>query len=444
MTISTPMSPLHCSARQRTALAAAMLLMPLAGHAFDFGPNNMFRLTGFGKVEAQVGSNRCDDCQVFQSEGKDKYWADELLPGKRYNTQGSNVTLMQPWLAANYDLGKGFKASGLLSKRWRDGKEDIPGFWHEKNVAISHDEYGSLRVGAMTTRAWAIADFPYGTNIGLASTWGSSGAGYGLMTNALRYTSRILDVADGDLVLEVTHDWGKKGFNTHKPSFWEFYAQYHKGDLVVDAMYQNSRNGTPSAWGQGPFTGPTPSPADDSKVGGSGQSIAMAMARYQVDSKIEVSGGIRRNRWSGAYAAITVPATANTKDQWNNMFNVDWGGTLNGVANPGYAATSVDVMAGARYRMGQWTFHTGMAYLGKANTNNPSERGQSNSALVNTLGANYAFNNGFQVYGFAGMVHYGRLGLSPLSMPGNSSFTNVDSRIAQNGNWVGIGSVYVF
>ncbi len=409
--------------------------------AIDFGPEGMFSLTGFGKVEVQRGSNHCTDCQLYPTENKQRLWADDLVPGRPYGTSNTHVTLFQPWLGAKYDLGGGFKANALLSQRWRDGAEDIPGFWYEKNVAISHDDYGSLRMGAMTTRTWSIADYPYGTNLGVADVWGSSGAGYGLLTNAVRYTSRIFDVAQGDLVLEASYDQGNRNFKVHKPQFLELYAQFHKGDLVLDAMYQDSRNGNPQAWSHGPFTSLTPNVADDTKVGGSGQSIAMVMGRYQVNSQIEVSGGLRGNRWSGAYAVITQPGVS---AQWNNMFNVDWNGQLNGVANPGYAATSTDWMIGARYKTGPWTASTGMVHLGKASTANPSERGQSNSANVNTVGLNYNYNNGFQVYGFVGMVTYDRLGLAPMSMPGNAAFTNVDSRVTRSGNWAGLGAVYVF
>jgi predicted porin len=422
----------------RLSLLALALPFSTASQALDYGP---FTLTGFFKSEFQRGSNYCIDCQRFPDESKDRFWADEVVPGREFKTTETHVTLFQPYLGAKFDLGRGFKLSGLISKRWRDGKEDIKGFWYDKNVAISHEDYGSLRIGAMTTRAWSVADYPYGTNIGVADVWASSGAGYGLLTNAARYTSRTFDVLEGDLVLEATYDRGNTRFKINKPRFIELYAQFHRGDLVVDAMYQDSRNGNPQAWGHGPFTGLTPFPVDDALLGGSGQSIGMVMARYQIDSRFEVSGGIRGNRWSGAYAVITKfgpPA------QWNNMFNVDWNGTLNGVANPGYPARSVDFMAGLRYRTGKWTASTGLTYLGKASTANPSERGQSNTALVNTAGLSYEVGSGLQLYGFAGMVHYGRLGLSPMSMPGNSAFTNVDSRVNRNGNWAGVGAVYVF
>jgi predicted porin len=420
---------------------ALMLMTSVSSHAIDFGPEGMFSLTGFAKVEAQRGSNHCNDCQLFPLENKQRIWADDLVVGRPYGTSNTNVSLFQPWFGAKYDLGQGYKFNALVSQRWRDGKEDIPGFWYEKNFAISHDDYGSVRVGAMTTRTWSMADYPYGTNIGVADVWGSSGAGYGLLTKAVRYTSRMFDVAEGDLVLEASYDQGNRDFKIHKPQFLELYAQYHKGDLVVDAMFQDTRNGNPQAWSHGPFTSLTPNIEDDAKLGGSGQSIAMVMGRYQWDARLELSGGVRLNRWSGAYAVITAPGI---QAQWNNMFNVDWNGQLNGVPNPGYAATTTDFMLGARYKMGQWTAHTGLAYLGKANTKNPSERGQSNSALINTLGLGYDAGQGLQVYGFVGVVNYSKLGLAPMSMPGNSAFTNVDSRVTRSGNWAGLGAVYVF
>ena len=429
------------SIRFQPIALALMLLTSASSQAIDFGPEGMFSLTGFAKAEVQRGSNHCKDCQVFPLENKQRIWADDLVVGKPYGTSNTNVNLFQPWFGMKYDLGQGYKFNALVSQRWRDGKEDIPGFWYEKNAAISHDDYGSVRVGAMTTRAWSIADYPYGTNIGVADVWGSSGAGYGLLTKAVRYTSRLMDVAQGDLVLEASYDQGNRDFKIHKPQFLELYAQYHKGDLVVDAMFQDGRNGNPQAWSHGPFTSLTPNTSDDAKLGGSGQSIAMVMGRYQLDSRIELSGGLRVNRWSGAYAVITVPGA---QAQWNNMFNVDWNGQLNGVQNPGYAARSTDAMLGARYKMGQWTAHTGVAYLGKASTKNPSERGQSNAALINTLGLGYDTGRGLQVYGFIGVVNFARLGLAPISMPGNSAFTNVDSRVTRSGNWVGLGAVYVF
>ena len=435
--------------RGKTTLMAAAVALVLAGpaQAIDFGP---FSLTGFAKAEVTPVWPYCDDCQLAAGEDKQRFWADQLRQGQPYTTKVTNVTLFQPYLGVKFDVGRGFKVGGLFSQRFRDGKEDFKGFYYDKNVYVSHDDYGSVRVGAMTTRGWSMADFPYGSNVGVSDVWGSSGAGYGLLTRAIRVATRPLDVADGDLVLEGTYDLGKSGWRINKPRFWELFVQYRKGDLVVDAMLQRGRNGTPSAFGHGVFTGLTPFPADDAKLGGSSQGIAMVMGRYQVDPNIEVSGGLRANRWSGAYAVVTTPPNTNTGTgliddaRWNNMFNVDWSKDLGGGVFKGYPATSTDLMLGLRYRVGQWTGYTGMVHLGAASTANPSDRGQSNSATVNTLGINYDFRNGLQVHGSVGMVQYARKGLSPMSMPGNAAFTNVDSRVKTHGSWLTVGGTYVF
>ena len=430
----------------RVAVAAAGLLLSSASQAIDYGP---FTLTGFAKAEVSRVSSLCrqKDCQVEQFAGRHFVWADELVQGREYGAGTTHVTLFQPYLAAKYDLPRGFKVSGLLSQRWRDGKQDFPGFVYDRSVAVEHEDYGSLRAGAMQTRAWSMADYPFGTNIGLADAWGSSGAGYGLLTRAVRYTSRPLDVLEGDLVVEGTYDIGKRGWNKNKPRFYELWVHFGKGDLGLDFMYQNARNGTPSAFGHGPFTSLFYDSQFDKDLGSSGQSIAMVMATYRVDSRLDISAGVRGNRWSGAYAKFLQSKFDNPGgfDIWNNPFNVDWTKDLGGGVYRGYPATSVDMVIGARYKFaGKWTVSTGMLYLGPAATANPTERGQSNSATINTLGLNYDYGQGLQLYVSGGMVNYARNGQAPLTMPSHSAFTDIDSRLETRGNYFTAGLVFVF
>jgi hypothetical protein len=85
-----------------------------------------------------------------------------------------------------------------------------------------------------------------------------------------------------------------------------------------------------------------------------------------------------------------------------------------------------------------------MVYMGAADTSNPSDRGQTNTALINTLGARYDVGKGLILEGTVGAVHYGKKGLSPMSMPDNNSFGHADSRVSQDGNWLTVGFVYVF
>lgn len=452
-------SPKHRLIRPiRTGLMAALFMASASSHAIDFGPDGMFSLTGFAEATVGLQNNYCLNCQVAASTvSKHIKAADAIIPGKPYETVNTGFWQVQPWLTGKYNLGKGFELSGMLSQRWRDGTVngahvetryggmvDVPEYWYEKNIALRHEDYGSVRIGSMTSRGWSVADYPYGSNVGASDSWGSSGAGYGMLGNAIRVGTRNFDVANGDLFLELTYDQGNTKFTRLKPEFFEIYAQYHKGDLVIDAVYQDATNGGAGAWGKAPFSGVTPYGADDSYVATNGnrfgsnkQSIAMALARYQYNTQIEISGGVRRNYWNGA-AVVFNPAT-----QWTTAFNVDYSNPF-ATSNPGYSAVSVDVLLGLRYRMDKWTFSTGMVYLGTAETNNPSDRGQNNSALINTFGAQYEYARGFELGATVGMVHYAKQGLSPMSMPGNSSFTNVDSRIASDGNWITVGAKYTF
>ncbi len=444
-TESTAPAPGARPAAWRAGLAALGLALAGPALAVDYGPVS---INGFIKAEGNRVSTYCKDnsCQRDPLATKEFYWADELVQGRTFGAGTTHVTLLQPYLGAKYDLPAGFRVSGLLSQRWRDGKADFKGFWYEKNVALSHEDYGSLRVGAMTTRAWSMADYPFGTDIGVADSWGSSGAGYGLLTRAVRYTARTFDVAEGDLVVEGTYDMGKRGWSKNKPRFFELWVHWGARDLSFDLMLQDAKNGTPSAFSHGPFTSLFYDARFDSALGSSSQGIVMLMSRYKVDARFEVLGGLRRNRWSGAYAKLLESRTVNPGgfDIWNNPFNVDWSQDLGGGVYKGYPATSTDLVLGGRYKDGPWAASAGLLHLGKASTYNPSDRGASNSATLATLGAHYDFGQGLQVYGMAGLIQYAHKGLSPLSMPSNSAFTGVDSRLKKQGNWFGAGAVYTF
>lgn len=446
--LAPPRSPRRTPrCRRLSAVATLAGLVGLANPAaaLDFGP---FSLHGFAKGEATRVSDLCPDnrCQRDPLARKDFIWADELVQGSTYGAGSTHVTLAQPYLGVKFDLPGGFKVTGLASQRWRDGKEDFKGYWYDKHIGLEHEYYGRLDVGAMTTRAWHMADYPFGTDIGLADAWGSSGAGYGLLTRAVRYTSRTFDAFEGDMVVEGTYDIGERGWTRNKPRFFELWVHYGNRDLGLDLMVQDTKNGVASAFTHGPFTGPFYDSSFDASLGSSSQGIAMLMARYKVDAKVELLGGVRANRWSGAYAKLLLPKASNPAgfDIWNFPFNVDWSQDLGGGVYKGYSARSVDIVLGARYKFGRFTASTGMLVLGKASTSNPSERGQSNSATLNTLGLNYDVGQGVQAYGMGGIVTYSRLGLSPMSMPSNSAFTNVDSRLTRHGNWLGAGVVYTF
>ena len=452
----------------KAGFTLALLTASLSSHAIDFGPNGEFSLTGFGEVTTTLQSNYCLNCQVGtpNTANRQVQSSDPIIPGRSYGDATLTNWQVQPYLGYKHDLGGGYQFDALLSQRWRQGTVngqtdaaevryggtvDIPGYWYQKNIALSHEDYGSIRIGAMTTRSWDVSDYPYASKLGLSDEWASTGAGYGMLANAIRVGSPLLDVAGGDLHQEVTYDEGNTNFQRLRPIFFEFYGQYHRGDLVVDAMLQDAKNGGSGSWGHAPFSSVSISQTDDYTpvaVGAAGtaallpgnqQDIALLMARYEATSQLEVVGGVRYNAWGGQSFAYS------TAYGQSYAFNVNY----NDLNYPGFSATSIDVLLGARYRMSQWglnnlILYAGMVNLGRASTNNPEERGQSNSALINTFGANYELGHGLMLEGTLGLVHYGQLGLAPLSMPGNAAGTNVDSRITQDGHWLTLGMVYSF
>ena len=421
------------------------LCFPATALAFDLGP---LTITGFVKLEAGRTGNICENCQTAANEQRHRPWADEITPGLPYGTKDGTLTLAQPYIATkDFDLGKGFKMRGLWSQRWRDGRVDIEGVEYERNVTFTQEDYGTLQIGKFPTRGWSIADYPYGTQIGLADAWGASGSGYGLLTRAVRYGLPKQYAFGGDVHVEATYDLGGKGYY-HKPRFLEIFAQYAGGPWVIEGVIQQARNGLPSAWTHGPFLGMTVDPADDLANGPENkQSIAMVMVRHIMDAKTVLFAGLRHNRWSGAKGNYV--RWSPTGDIWNTMFNI---GCTNASGTPcdpsavaAYPAQSTDLSVGfTRKLMDRVTLNGGMVHLGKANTDNPIERGQSNTMTLGTLGVGYEIQPGWSVYGFTGTVRYGHKGLAPLSMPTHASFTGVDSRLASSGRWVGIGTVYTF
>ena len=422
------------------ALCVLGLGTTTASQAIELGP---FSLTGFAKVGVSHAGNGCDDCQRDAAAGRQFIWADDIALGKKFGSLTTHSVQIQPTLGIKFDLPQGFKLSGAFSQRYRDGEADLPGVVYERSLTLTHEYYGTLQIGNFLSRGWNRADYPYASDLGLTA-FSDSGAAYGILTKAVRYTSREFFVAEGNLVLEATYDQGDTGFKRNKPQLFEVWALWARGPLLVEAVAQSARNGAAAAFAKAGFTGLTPFPhRDDNKLGGNQQGMFMLLGKYQIGTAYEVSGGLRFNRWSGAYA---VPLTAGAQAQWNNPFNVNWN-TLdaNGVANPGYAARSTDVMVGLRkYINPKLVGYAGLAHLGKASTDNPSERGQSNSALFASLGARYDVGQGLSVSGAVNAVAYRHKGLAPLSMPAHNAFSNIDSRVAKSGNWVSVEANYKF
>jgi hypothetical protein len=205
-------------------------------------------------------------------------------------------------------------------------------------------------------------------------------------------------------------------------------------------VVQSAKNGEPVAWGKAPFGGLTPFPDRRPLLGSSSQGMFMLLVRQVIGTAYEVSGGLRFNRWSGAYAVQTDPGPLG---RWNNMFNVDWGGfDANGVPNPGYAARSTDFMLGLRYRINDklWPAPAWCTWARPAPTTPASVARATRRCLHGWVRLQPSTSRPERL-GTVSAYQFGRKGQAPLSMPAHNAFTNIDSRVANRGNSVvGVGA----
>ena len=439
--------------------------------ALDIGP---FSIIGFAKGEVSYASYQCEDsysCQLIKDDDRQRGWVDEIDPDKPFDNDFGQFSLLHLYIKTQkFHLGNGFKFSALVSQRWRDVHvydregdtptkwEDIPGIWYDRNISFEHEYYGSLQLGNFPTRGWGLADFPYGSHIGLADAWGASGSGYGINSRAIRYALPILDIFEGDFRFEYTYDFGDADYKIFTPQFHEIWINYIRDGVIFDLIYQYAINGQPGAWSHGPFRGITSEAQYEQKLKDAGveenkQTMLVLMSHFPVLPTTYLYMGVKHNTWSGMRAVQTkfIPDTdgdGRDNSLWNNMFNVNWhgeNGNTVGQGDKGYAASSTDAMFGVRHRWhNKWTANGGVVHLSQAKTDNPIERGQSNSATIIATGLGYQIIPKWSLYGAASFVNYGHKGLAPLQMPAHSSFTGVDSRLTQSGQGFTIGMEYVW
>jgi len=112
----------------------------------------------------------------------------------------------------------------------------------------------------------------------------------------------------------------------------------------------------------------------------------------------------------------------------------------------GYRASTLDLLGGWSHYSGLFTYTLGGVYFGKANSDNPIEWGQSNSAWGMNVGIYRKLPEIYKGLGASiGMssANFQRLGPAPLSMPGNS-FLGPNSLYNKTGQAITIGATLVF
>ena len=139
--------------------------------------------------------------------------------------------------------------------------------FYERSVPrCKHEYYGTLQIGNFLVARLEPARLPLRQSDLGQTAFSDSGAAYGILTKALRYTSRELFVADGNLVLEGhLRPWATPSSSATSRELFEFWALWARGPLVVEAIAQSRQERPAGGFAKAPFTGLTPFPDRDDR-----------------------------------------------------------------------------------------------------------------------------------------------------------------------------------
>jgi hypothetical protein len=431
------------------ALGAAFLAAPAA--AEQFGP---LEVAGFVKEEF----SRCDNCSPtlvnpssFDPRGVLTNVNPPLNQGGETRTTTANLGLAMLTLGLSHEFDNAVKIQARGTSRVRNGGPDIFGHYMiDMYVGVSHPTYGSLDIGKMSTRSWTRSDsFAY--PVGLSSAWAESGAGYGLVPEAIRYATREFEMSLGKIRFEATLGRADKRPPINpasstvappSPRMTELFVQFSNEKNLVELIYQDTKGGRQSSFAKGAFYGAqgnTNGPAAATGYRPPSETLLVLQGNHWFNPAWKLSYGIKRSEWSGQqqqcdYGPVSAFGFACYWDQAGFNYAVD---------QKLYKARETDYMAGVSYTRNIWTFTAGMVRMGKAKTENPTEWGQSNTATFSNVGVYRKvpeIYKNLEAYAGFGRVDFGRQGPAPLSMPNNTAFFGADPRIAKSANGITIGA----
>jgi hypothetical protein len=437
------------------SLAVAMVLLSAPALAAQYGP---LEIVGFAKDEYSL----CDNCSeglvnrsAYDPRGVLSPPVPMLNQGGGSEQTGRNLALVQLTLGLSHEFDNAFSIEAKTSARMRNGDADIYDNWvTDAYVGGSHPLYGTLQVGKFSSRSWTRSDsFAY--PLGLSSPWAESGAGYGVYPEAIRYGTKEFEVPIGKIRFEASYAQAdeRKPLNRDSllegppdPKLYEIFIQYSNEKNLVELIYQDSDGGRQSSFSKGAFYGAqgnTNGQVSSPDYDDPSESVLILQGNYWMNEKWKFTYGLKRSEWSGqAQQCDYGPVSTVQSDCFWDQPGFNYSDELDRM----YDAVVYDVMLGAAYTRGKWTYTAGGVYMNKASTDNPVEWGQDNTALFMNLGIyrnlpELSFSKYFtmQAYGGLGRVMFGRQGPAPLSMPSNIAFGGVDPRTSESGNFLTIG-----
>jgi hypothetical protein len=438
------------------SLAVASLLLAAPALAEQFGP---LEVIGFIKNEYTL----CDNCSAgivnpsqFDPRGVLSPPVPMVNQGGDSEVTGRNLFLVQLTTVLSHEFDNAVKLEARASARMRNMDEDIFDNWFtDVHAGASHPTYGSLLVGKFSSRSWSRTDW-FAYPVGLSSAWAESGAGFGVYPEAVRYTTREFATSIGEFRFEGTYAQAdtRKPLNPQSlvddppdPELYEIFIQYSNEKNLVELIYQDSEGGRQSSFSKGAFYGAqgnTNGPVSSPDYEAPSENVLILQGNYYMNERWRFTYGLKRSEWSGqAQQCDFGPVSTEQSTCFWDQAGFNYSDEINRV----YQAVSYDVLLGAGYVRGKWTYTAAGVYLDKASTRNPIEWGQDNTAIFLNLGVYREVPElrlgglfKMQVYAGLGRVHFGRQGPAPMSMPSNIAFGGVDPRTSESGNTLTIGA----
>ncbi len=469
------------------------LAAPTANAETFTGPGGTsLDVNGFFKLEGTALSSApkivAPDDSVYRFNARNAYDPTNRgsLPVANAGPRTSTLSMQQIGIGISKETDSAITYEARVTHRWRKAVGDEFFEWFanpdvnyktsnpfgnadffEKLVGISRPDLGSFRYGTQLSRSWSRSDsftFP----IGLSSQWADSGAGFGILPEALRYSSPIFEDGTGKLSFEVTlaqnkqnkefvdRDFVASQFRDNaqypgatSPRLGEFFLQFSNPKNLIEFTAQTSTGAQQAAFGKAALVGWIGDPDSNPWTPGvprnahkPSQSIVMLQGNHWPNTTNMLTWGLRRSQWSGS------AASCNPNPTFGCLYGIDPGfnSGLKQQSYQGYRASTLDLLGGWSHYSGLFTYTLGGVYFGKANSDNPIEWGQSNSAwglnagvyrklpeILKGLGASIGISSS----------NFQRLGPAPLSMPGNT-FLGPNSLYNKSGQAITIGATWVF
>ncbi len=465
------------------ALTLPCATVPGLAETFRDDRGTLWEVSGFMKLEAtqaSVAPRRVSPSEsLYVRDARSAFTTPAAPP--LVESRASSLALQQLTLGVSHETDGAVTYEARATYRWRSeadphqwlrtpdidyraGQSWSGTDWYEKLAGVSRPDLGNLRYGTQLSRSWARSD-SFSFPIGLSNQWAGSGAGFGILPEALRFTTRPFEDGVGKLVAELT--LARDRLNTlmvdqtrqtangtpfspgpAEPRLIELFLQYSRPAHLVEFTLQSSMGARQGSFGKAPLTGWIGDPdtigplnLEPRRAGRPSQSMAMLQGNYWPRPQNMITYGIRYNRWSGSAATCNY-------DGVQCLYGMDPGFNYGDEATQftGFKASTVDVMLGLSHYVGLYTYTAGLTWFGRASSANPIEWGQNNSAVSTNFGVYRKLpevHKGASVYAGVGWSRFARIGPAPLSMPDNL-FVGVNPLYDRSGAAVTVGVNFVF